>query len=191
MKYILSLMVATLLFSSCKKDINACKDYKEITGREQGVDLASIHLQEFRDTLSKYPQLEVYQSNSDQYSNSINCHVYYQGLLVFSDEYNLFKSSTTSSVTSSGEMLSTPLSISLEPTTSYKDAIQKAKYSVNLDHSCISYQLGLYNLNRWYNMPADYKLAWKIMDSQKSYIYVIVDAVTNSIIIADNGIRYQ
>lgn len=190
MKYFIVLFITVCLFTSCKKDVNACSTYTQISGRETGITSSEIRLKPLRDTLSKYPQLVVYRTQSDQYVNSITCHVYYQDLLIFSDEYGLYQSAGADTLSDFGTKVITPLSISLEPSVNYKDAIKKAKNYVNFDHTCISYQLGLYNVNKWYNLPPNYKLAWKIMDSQKSYIYVIVDAVTNNFILSENGIRW-
>jgi hypothetical protein len=190
MKYLLSVVTFATLFFSCKKDLGVCKDYKEITGREKGVDVSSIQAKEIHDTLLKYPQLQVYQLQSTPYNTSINCRVYYQDLLIFSDDYALFKNLQADTLSSSGSILTSTLSLSLIPSISYKDAIKKARLHVNLDHSCISYQLGLYNRNRWYNLSPDYRLAWKISDSQNPYIYVIVDAANGSVLYSENGVYW-
>jgi hypothetical protein len=192
MRYILTLALVSVFYSSCKKDIKSCKDYQELKGRGQSADLSVITAQEIKDTLAKYPQLVPYLVRNDQYSTGVSCHVYYKDLLIFTDEYYLYKyTDWRDTVTGYGKILNKDPGISIEPQISAMDAIKQAKKSVNFDHTCITYRLGLYNMNpRSETIPANYRLVWKIMDSQKSYIYVITDAVSNQVIIADDGNRW-
>ena len=190
MKNIVILVALTAVFFSCKKDLSVCKNYKEINARVSNIVPSDLPIKEMRDTLIRYPQLEVTQVNSNNYVSSMNCNVYYQNLLIFSDQYSIYKYMAADSIQASGTILQSTLALSLEPKVNYEDAVKEARKYINLDHSCISYQLGLYNRNRWMNSPANYRLAWKISDTEKPYIYVIIDAVNNSYIYSESGVYF-
>jgi len=187
MKNSIILVTLAVVFFSCKKDLSVCKNYKEITGRVGTIDPASIQITEMRDTLLKYPQLEVSQLYTNSFISSMYCNVYYKNLQLFTDQYTVFKNMTGDSLYTSGTLFQNTLSISLEPKVKYEDAIKEAHNYINLDHSCTAYQLGLYNKNRWSNVPANYKLAWKISDVEKPYIYVIIDAIDKSYLYSERG----
>lgn len=186
----ISVILFSTFMSACKKDLAVCKDYKEIKGRAGGIDPSTIQSKELRDTLLKYPQLEPYQTQSSQMGTSMNCRVYYQDLLVFSDTYSVFKNNMADTLSVTGTIIKTTLPISLSPKITHEDAIAQAKLYINLDHTCTAYELGLYNKNRWANIAPDYRLAWRISDSQNPYIYVIVDALNKYVLYSDRGIYF-
>lgn len=183
-------VLALIAVVSCKKDLNVCKDYKQIAGRENKFATADVPVQQMRDTLLKYPQLEIAELNVNNSVTQVLCNVYYENLPVFSDSYSMFKNNFTDTITFSGSILKTTLSVSLNPSIKYEEAIKEARYHVNLDHSCIAYQLGLYNKNRWQMVAPNYRLAWKISDVQNPYIYVIIDATDKSYLYSENGRYY-
>lgn len=189
MKYIVCSLVLALGFTACKKDLGACKEYKEAPGRQQLLDPAGIDFKPFRDTLEKYPQLQAVNYRNDAYSKNLSCNIYYKDLLIFSDTYSLYQNTTNDTIRKFGTIPVSPPAVSLSPGISYKDAITNAKRYANFDHSCISYQLGLFNLNYGGNNTPDYRLAWKIMGSGTPEIWVISDAHNNQIFQVSNG-RY-
>lgn len=188
MKTIFVLACCLAALAACKKDLGACRNYNELSS-QQGhlVDLNGINAPELLDTLAKYPQLQLYSFNTLSYGWNAQCHLVYQGLLVFSDNYSLFKSAVTGSLTASGTAPFISTAISLEPAVSYKDAIAEAKKHANFDHSCISYQLGLYNINGAdAAVPKNYRLVWKVQ-SETGYPFVILDARDKWLMASSNG----
>lgn len=171
-----------LLLTACKKDLNSCKEYTEKKGRLGGIDISAVTDPAMRDTLAKYPQLEVYQAQNNAVSTSMNCRLYYQNLPVFADEYSLFRNKNVDTLSQFGSILTTSLSISLSPSVKIEDAVKEARHSINLDRSCITYQLGLFNKNRWQSNTPNYRLAWRISDSQSDYLYAIIDAQDNTLL---------
>lgn len=187
-KTIFQLLCSFFLFTACKKDINSCKNYKEISGQEQLIDLNTVNAPELIDTLKKYPNLQLYRFETSNSGWVARCNVFYKDFPVFSDTYLLNKSSYTGMLYASDTLRIKTLTISLDPAISSNDAIKIAKRYSNFDHSCISYRLGIYNVNYSSAAPKNYKLVWKIESADK-YPYVIVDANTNQFITSDSGIR--
>ena len=65
-------------------------------------------------------------------------------------------------------------------------AIQAVDYS----KTCVSYRLGIYDLNSGSSFqPKNYKIVWKIQ-GESGYPYVILDANTSQVYLMDDGIRY-
>lgn len=187
MKNVTVLCFLIMILTACKKDLKVCKDYKQISGRESKYVTADVPVQQMRDTLLKYPQLEITQLSTNQYVTQVMCNVYYQHLPIFSDFYSMYKNNVLDTLTVSGSILKSDLNLSLQPTVAHTDAIKEGRKYVNFDHSCIAYQLGLYNKNRWQNKSPDYRLAWKISDVQKPYLYVIIDAANKSYLYSEGG----
>jgi Zn-dependent metalloprotease len=188
MKIILAVLIPISLFTSCKKDISVCKNYKELSGQEQLIDLNTINALELIDTLAKYPELQLYKFENTGNGWVARCNVFYKGLIIFSDTYLLNKSTSTGTMYASDTLRIKVMPTSLEPTISSDEAIKTAKRNTNYDHTCISYRLGIHNVNYSYSSPKNYKLVWKIEGTDK-YPYTIVDATTNRVIVSDNGIR--
>lgn len=186
MKSLFLLLTTLFIYTSCKKDVSACKDYKEITGQAHLIDLNTIEAPEFLDTLTKNPQLQAYRFDKNSMTLAMNCHVFYKGLPLFSDYYYILKGTSTNQITTQDTIFKGPLNISLEPGISYKEAIRYAKNIVNFDHTCISYRLGLYNINYGNTLNADYKLVWKI-EGEKGFPFVIMDASTKRTFLISGG----
>ena len=178
MKKLIVLILPLLFFTGCKKDLGACKNYTKLTGFEKVIDKNSVSAPQLRDTLLKYPQLQLLQFNNYSFGWYARCQVYYQDLMIFSDTYNLQLTSGASSweLSTIDTIWTRPLNISLDPVLSKEKAIELAKKYVNFDHTCISYQLGLYCNNRYAIFKyRSYSLAWKIQ-SADGQSYVILDA---------------
>ena len=76
------------------------------------------------------------------------------------------------------------------PTISYGSAITTAIQVVDYSKTCVSYRLGIYDLNSGTSFqPKNYKLVWKIQ-GESGYPYVILDANTSQVYLMDDGIRY-
>jgi len=185
MKQIIGLIVIAAVMASCKRDLQACKDYKEVKAQESAVD-TSILPQAMKDTLAKYPQLRPFAIGSTAFSINMQCHIYYKDLLFFDNMYALYENfdDIRMMLKSDGKIPKLDAGFSITPAVSYKDAIDFAKHYINFDHTCIAYELGIYDLSPGVadGPYSSYRLAWKIMDSQKTYIYAMVDAQNKQII---------
>lgn len=178
MKKLIVFILSLCLFTNCKKDLGACKTYKKLTGFEKVIDKNSVDAPQLRDTLLKYPQLQLTEFRSYNFGWYARCQVYYRDLPIFSDVYNLQLNSGASSweLSSTDTIWTKPLNFSLDPAISYEKAIEIAKKYVNFDHTCISYQLGIQSTNRYVIFKyRTYCLAWKIQ-SDDGHSYVILEA---------------
>jgi Zn-dependent metalloprotease len=186
MKYLFIILISMALFSACKKDVKSCKQYKQLD-QKKPVDTNAIDVPEFKAILVQYPYLQPYEFSSDPYSSVMKCNVFYKGILVM-DQYVIIKSKTTNQVTVMDALQTYNLSLSIDPGISYTDAIKESKRIMNFDHTCISYSLVIFHINRadTYN-PANYMLAWKI-EGTKGYPLVILDANTKEVYSSEDGI---
>ncbi|MEO6305093.1 MAG: PepSY domain-containing protein [Bacteroidia bacterium] len=191
MKTIIVIFISIISFTRCKKYVNACKELTELKGKEHLVDLNGINAQELIDTLSRHPELQLYKFETSTTNWVARCNVFYKDLIIFSDTYLLNKGYNTGILYASDTLRPKNITFSLEPSVSYEDAIKAAKKEVNFDHTCISYRLGIYNINAisGNSKVKNYKLVWKIEGTDK-YPYAIVDANTKQVIVSDDGIRY-
>ena len=191
MRKIIIIFISILLFTECKKHVNACKNQTELKDREHLVNLSGINAPELLDTLAKHPELQLYSFNSTSSNWVARCYVFYNDLLIFSDYYLINKTYNSGMIYASDTLLPKNINFSLEPAIPYQDAIKEAKKKLNFDHTCINYRLGLYNINvrNGDNKTKNYKLVWKIQ-GKEGYPYVIIDANTKEVIFADDGIRY-
>lgn len=178
MKAVFYLIIIVCL-TACRKELGTCKNYKELNGTEQLLDAGKIDIQAFRDTLNKYPQLKAHSYITDAYSKQLRCSLFYNNLVVFQEEYSLVKQENSGAFQENGKKSMPSLSVSTTPTIHYKKAIENARKYINFDYACISYQLGIYNVSYSSN---DYRLAWKIMNSNNQYSFVICDATTNDVL---------
>ncbi len=169
------LAAALFMLVNCKKDVNACKNYTELSGMGPLLNPATITVQEFRDTLAKYPELQPYNFQDAPYMAMLNCYVSYKNLPVFSDNYFLIKYKQNDTLSSSQGVLKGTLPNTLEPAVSHKAAIKAAMQYANFDHTCIAYQLGLYNIAPGGNTK-NYRLVWKVQPTEKALPFVIIDA---------------
>lgn len=182
------ILFCAVLLSGCKKDVNACKDYKQLSGKEELIDVNTIDVPEFKAVLLQYPQLQPYRFKNEQSFASMKCKVFYKGLPVFTDYYNVTKNSSSNQVYITDTVKAYNLPVSVEPGISYTDAIRTAKKVMNFDHTCISYCLGIYNVNAYSGYSPDkYVLVWKI-EGKNNYPYVVIDAHTQQIYQSFDGI---
>lgn len=188
MKTIIYLLLFVFFISACKKELKGCKGYKEAEAKETSIDPASVDFQPFKDTLNKYANLlrpTHYQTNT--LGRNLTCYVYYENLIVFSEFYYLSTYNNMDSIGAQGIAISRLKGISTKPSVSYTDAIKKARYEANFDHTCISYRLGIFNKNKSMASVPDYRLAWMITGEHYSYPTVIMDAQTNQVLQGRNG----
>lgn len=180
------LMLFTLVFllCACGDKQKSCVDYTELTSTEHVVDISVLNqIPNFYDTLAKYPQLQVYRVIDDQYLLGMHCNVFYQNLLIFSDQYSFFHSKTdTSNFTLENDLLDS-VSFELTPSLNYMQAIGIAQEHIDFQDECISYRLGILNTNTNKDeLPKNYKLAWRVQ-SENGAKYVTLDA--------NSGVVYQ
>lgn len=186
-KTIMILFCAALLYG-CKKDVNACKDYKQLSGKEELIDVNTIDVPEFKAILLQYPQLQPYRFKNEQGFATMKCKAFYKGLPVFTDYYNVTKNSSPNSVYITDTVKAYNLTVAVEPGVSYMDAIKESRKVMNFDHTCISYCLGIYNINAYRSYSPDkYVLVWKI-EGRNNYPYVVIDAQTRQIYQSVDGI---
>ena len=182
-------LIGFLLTASCKKDKIICTKYTELTDRNHLVDISALSgAPELLDTLAKYPQLQVFRIINDQYTIGMHCNVFYSGVKSFTDDYRLFKSRNDKSI-AGWDTIPVNLTLSLTPSIQFEQAISIAKQKLNYDNTCISYRLGIYDTNSGVSyQPKNYTLTWKIQGDNE-YPYVILDANSGQVYIADDGIR--
>lgn len=173
---LISIVCFTVLVVSCTK-LKSCKSATELTNKNHLVDIAPItQIPELYDTLVKYPQLQVYRVIDDTLMTAIHCNVFYKGLIVFSDQYSLFKSKSTNTITSLKSWILDTVDFSLTPTLPSSKAIEIAKEHQQFSKTCIQYRLGILDLNASQSFTTkDYKLVWKVQGST-GFPYVILDA---------------
>lgn len=179
------------LTTSCKKKIIECKQITELSGNEHLVNIDPDFLpQAFMDTLQTHPQLQIFRTAENTYIKSIFCNVFYQNLIVFSDQYSLhlLKSNDSIFSTKFPELIE-PINFSLIPTLEISTAINIAKQVADFKKKCIEYRLGIYNINATKgNSIATYKLVWKIQGSNDCP-NVLLDANTGEVYAIDDCIR--
>jgi hypothetical protein len=178
MKELIVFILPLCFLTGCKKDLGSCKSYKKLSGFEKVIDKNTVSEQPLRDTLLKYPQLQLASLSSYNFGWFARCHVFYKDLMIFSDTYDLQLNAGPSSweLSTTDTIWTRPLNFSLDPAISHEKAIELAKKYVNFDHTCIAYQLGLYCTNRYSIFKyRNYCLAWKIQSDDGNY-YIILDA---------------
>ena len=187
MKKLILILFLAVLQESCKKDVKVCTNYTELSDRNHLVDPSTLGDSALIDTLNKRPELQVYKINSDQHGWVVKCNVFYQNLKVFSSQY-YFNKNTGGSIYSLNTINLSSINFSLIPTISYGSAITTATQAVDYSQTCVSYRLGIYDLNSGSSFqPKNYKLVWKIQ-GESGLPYVILDANTSQIYHTDDGI---
>jgi hypothetical protein len=192
-KNIFLLFILCLVIVSCKKDPEIiCNDFTELSGQHHLVDISSlINEQAFKDTLQKYPQLQVYQVINDEFMIGMHCNVFYKDIMVLSDNYFLGRGKKENLYFQFDKIVNT-INLNLQPGLTYIEAIKIARQSLQDPsmNSCLSYRLCIYDINCGVsNMPKDYKLVWKIQATDHHYPYVVLDANTGEVYTKDNGWR--
>jgi hypothetical protein len=186
---LIALFFVSAAIVACTKEKVACQNNTELTDQHHLVDLALLNqAAEFNDTLAKYPQLQVYRVVNDPYLIGIHCHVFYKGLKVFSDQYSLFKSKSDNSVFSISNFIVDTVAFSLTPPLPYTSAIDIATQEMDYSNTCISYRLGIFDLNSGKGAATkEYKLVWKI-EGENGYPYAVLDANNGEVYRAHDGI---
>lgn len=179
----------SFFMTTCKKDVIICESYKELTDHNHLVDISPLNgAPELLDTLTKYPQLQVYKVINDQYTYGMHCHVFYKGLKVFSDNYLLFKRKSDISIHGDVAIIDT-INISLTPSIQFDKAINIARKNMTYRNTCISYRLEIDDLNAGTSTHAkNYKLTWRVQ-GENGYPYVVLDANSGQLYFKDDGIR--
>ena len=178
---LVAIIASLLFFSSCKKEQNRCTGMSEASSNNlSDISLLTAHTA-FADTLAKYPELKVFRIVNDEHVLGMHCNVYYQGLQVISDGYNLFQSKTTNEIFSIQDYIVDQINISLTPSVPLLTATEIAREQQGIKNKCAHYQLAIYDINATQgNQPREYRLVWVITD-QKTDSTVIVDAHTQEV----------
>jgi len=185
------LIVSNLLlfWTSCKKDLKVCDTITELSDRKNLVDPNSLGSQALIDTLSKHPEVQVYDIISSQYGWTVKCNVFYKDIKVFSSQYFLHKNNYSNSIICYDTLNFNSINFSLIPSITKDKAIKISKQKLNFNKTCISYRLGIYDLNaRKTKSSKNYKLTWKVQ-GENGYPYVVIDANSGQVITQDDGIR--
>ncbi len=189
MKNIILILTIVVLQLSCKKDAKICTTYTELSDRSHLVDPITLGDSALIDTLNNRPELQVYKITSDQYGWVVRCNVFYKTLKVFTSQVN-FNRRNGGSIVSLNYLDFGSINFNLTPTISYESAITTSIHAIDFSKTCISYRLGIYDLNSGSSFqPKNYKLVWKIQ-GESGYPYVILDANTLEVYLKDDGIRY-
>ncbi|MBI4944873.1 MAG: hypothetical protein HY840_00570 [Bacteroidetes bacterium] len=185
---LLTVAIVTLSFfvTTCSKDV--CDNYTELTDHNHLVDLSPLNgAHELLDTLTKYPQLQVYRVLNNQYCYGMQCNVFYKGFKVFTDYYALYKSKSDNNIYTADPAIVDTINISLTASIQFDKAISIARQNMNYSNTCISYRLGIYNLNAGTsNQTKNYKLIWKIQ-GENGYPVVDLDANSGQVYYAFDG----
>lgn len=185
-----AIISSALVLFSCKKEQNRCDGLEEApVNTLTDISLLTANTA-FADTLAKYPQLKVFRIIDDEHTLGMHCNVYYEGLPVISDGFNLFQSKSTNEITSLHDYIVDEVNVSLTPTVPLLTVTDIAREQVGIKNRCAYFQLAIFNSNAGKgNLPRDYRLVWNITD-QKSDANVIVDAHTQAIYRSFDG-KYE
>jgi len=186
MKRIAIGIIALIFLSTCKKEMKECTRYTQITKYDHLVDISYLKkFPEIYDTITKY-QLQVYRVADDKYQYGFKSYVIYKHLMVFSQQYFLYKGKIDKQFLVIGQPTIDSVSFSLSPTIGYRSAIDLAKSKVNFRQKCISYHLGILDINKGIsNATVDHKLVWKV-EADGGCPYVILDANTAQVYSIDD-----
>lgn len=193
MKKILGLLfISSFLIFGCKKQntqVLKCDVQTEINKTSHLIQYDfTAEAANFIDTFAKYPQLQIFRLINDPYVLGVHCHVYYEEIQILNEGYRLFKSKNTGE-TLIMDTITLDINIALTPTLPSKEAIRIAESVLDYQSTCISYQLGIYDINGGQGMHVkDYKLVWKITPTGDSSRRVILDAHTGKTYSKQTGI---
>lgn len=187
-KQILIFLIGSILLTQCKKDGKVCETHTELSGQQHLVDLNALKdVPPFLDTLAKYPQLQVYKVINDPFMYGMHCHVFYKGLQIINHNYALFKSKSEHFIFGI-DTIAEGINMAITPNIQFEEAISLAKQNMNFENTCISYQLGIFDLGDTQTSNR-YTLVWKIQDEYGSR-YVILDANSGQVYLKEDGMRY-
>ena len=183
MKKVLGMLfISSFVIFGCKKQINnveKCLVQTQIikTGHLSQYDFTA-EAPNFIDTFSKYPQLQIYRIINDPYLLGVHCHVFYEGIEILNEGYRLFKNKNTGT-TDAMDSITSFIDIGLIPSINHKEAIRIAESKADYKGKCVSFQLGIYDINRGKGIPGkEFKLVWKVIPTDGEYPKVILDAHT-------------
>lgn len=178
------------LLASCRKDTLLRETYREFNDTAHLVDLALLKdVPQFLDTLKKYPQLQLAEVMEDEYQTGMYCNVFYKGLKIFDNHYDISKAKRDGSIFCIDTIIDT-LNIDLKPRLTYKHAINTAKNALDFGDNFLYYRLGIYLEGRnSFNNLMQARLAWKVQ-YEGGTPFVIIDAMNGSVITKDDGFRY-
>jgi hypothetical protein len=192
MRILLSMFYLATLISvlGCHTISKSSKHYTEIKDYKHLVDISELtNSPGFSDTLSKYPQLQVFKVINDEYTMGMHCHVFYKGYKIFFEDYRLFKRKVDNSMNGM-DVVTTEINVSTAPALGYKGAIDIAKKTLNFENACIGYRLGFYDINSGTSFqPKEFKLVWMI-EGENGHPFVLLDANTGNVYMKDDGVRY-
>lgn len=185
------MFLISLLVVACKKpaqEIVKCTTQTEISNTNHLINYDFTNdAPGFIDTLNKYPQLQIHRIINDQYALTVHCNVFYEGIQILNEGYRLIKNKSTDQNTFL-DTITTFIDIDLIPTKSAKESIKIAESVLDYKGSCISYQLGVFDINKGINNQVkDYKLVWKVSKDKNNYPIVILDAHTGKTYFKDDG----
>lgn len=183
-------MLFLCLLASCKKDTQIRETYLELNDTAHLVNLSLLKdVPQFLDTLKKYPQLQLAEVMEDEYMTAMYCNVFYKGLKIFDEQYDMFKAKRNGGIFGIDTIIDT-LNIDLMPRLTYRQAVNTAKNALEFSDNFLYYRLGIYVEGRNpLNNLFQARLAWKVQN-EGGIPFVIVDALNGSVITKDDGIRY-
>jgi hypothetical protein len=191
MKKLICILLAVLfLQSACKKDVAACTDYTQLTDRANHADPKQTNSQALLDTLAKHPEYQVMMVDVEKYGWVVNGNVFYNGLLIFTTGF-MFHGDANNNITVLDTLKLGTFNFSLTPTLTYLDAIKLARAQEDFSRTCISYRLGIYNINASQPHPQtiNNKLVW-LVQGNNGTPYVYLDANTGQVYSKFDGIEF-
>jgi hypothetical protein len=191
MKKLIYILLLLILQSACKKDPKVCNNYTQlITNRNNLADPKATGSQALLDTLAKHPEYQVTQVDVEKYGWMVNGNIFYKNLLIFNCRF-MFCSDVNYNVTTLYPLNAGPFNFSLTPSITYLDAIKFARGQENFSKTCISYRLGIYDINAGQPNPhtSNYKLVW-LVQGDSGYPYVYLDANTMQVYDKFDGIVF-
>ncbi len=189
-KIIFFTLIGFFLIAGCKKDHTICDTFTELTDHNHLIDISALSAApELLDTLAKYPGLQVYKIINDQYTIGMHCNVFYQGIKIFTDNYSLYKRKNGNSI-EGWDTIPMNINISFTPLIKIEQAIDIARRTLDYGSTCISYRLGISDLNAGTSFqPKNYKLMWRIQ-GENGLPWVELDANSGQVYRKDDGVRY-
>jgi hypothetical protein len=191
MKKISILLCLVVFFATCKKDVRVCTTYTQITSQKHLVDISPLKgAPQLIDTLNKYSNLQVYRVIIDDATLGMECHVFCKGLQVFTHDFSLLKIKNNVPLYASDSSFTDTINLSTTPAINYLEAISIAHKNENFSKTCISYQLGFYDINASSNrLIKNYKLVW-LVKGENDAPYVYMDANSGQVYNKFDGMFY-
>ena len=188
MKKLIYILLLLILQSACKKDPMVCNNYTQLTDKNNLADPKATGSQALLDTLAKHPEYQVTMVDVEKYGWVINGNVFYKNLLIFNCRF-MFCSDANYNVTTLYPLNVGPFNFSLTPSITYLDAIKFARRQQDFSKTCLSYRLGIYDINAGQpnSHTSNYKLVW-LVQGDNGCPYVYLDATTGQVYDNSDGI---